>query len=96
MKRIKHRIRRAYGYTDEQIIDHIYSHGQEWAVDAYEMIMEDEDLFWQTMIAVVPLARTPMDKKFGKSLTRYTKELRRNITKMLAPWIEQRRIQAIR
>jgi hypothetical protein len=96
MQRVKHRIRQAYGFTDEQILEHISEYGQQWAIEAYEMIMEDEDRYWQFMVSVMPLARTPMDKKFGKSLTRYAKDLRRSISKALVPWVEEKRIQAIR
>lgn len=96
MKLIKHRIRSAYGYTDAQIVEHILEYGQEWALDSYEMIMEDQDLFWQLSIGIAPISRTPMDKKFGKELTKYTKSLRKNVSRMLIPWVEQRRIEAIR
>jgi len=96
MKRIKHTIRKAYGYTDFDIIEHIGKFGQQWAIDAYESIMEDEDRYWQLMISSLPLARTPMDKKSSKSMGKYAKELQKSISRMLAPWIEQRRIEAIR
>jgi len=96
MERVKHTIRRAYGFTDNQIFDHIAEVGQGWAIDAYEMIMEDEYRFWNLLVSVTPLARTPMDKKFGKELTKYAKQLRKNIGIVIAPWIEERRIEAIR
>ena len=93
---MKHSIRQAYGYTDLQIINHIMESGQEWALDAYEMIMEDRDQHWQLFISSMPLARTPMDKKFGKSLDKYTKELRKRVSRMLVPWVEERRIERIK
>lgn len=96
MKRIKHQIRQAYGFTDEQIYTHIAEQGEEWAYDSYRFIMEDQNVHWQTMMSVMPLARTPQDKKSGKSIVRYSKELRKALEKTFAPWIEQRRIAAIK
>lgn len=96
MQRVKHQIRQAYGYTDDLIYEHILKYGEKWALDSYEMIMEDRNTYWQMMVAVLPIARTPMDKKFGKSLQRYAKDLRKAIEKTFAPWIEQRRIQKIK
>ena len=96
MQRMKHRIRQAYGYTDEQILDHIEEYGDKWAYDSYKYIMEDQVVYWNTLMSVVPLARTPSDKKFAKSLQKYAKDLRKSIEKMLAPWIEKRRIDAIK
>jgi len=54
--------------------------------------MEDEERKWQLLIAAMPVARSPMSKKGGKSLSDYTKKLRRHITDYLTPWIKQRRI----
>jgi len=96
MKRVKHQIRQAYGFTDEQILAHIEEYGEEWALESYRFIMEDKNLYWQTMTAVMPLARTPQDKKFAKSLRTYSKELRKTLEKTFAPWIEQKRIAAIK
>jgi hypothetical protein len=96
LRRIKHRIRIAYGYTDEQILEHIGEYGEDWALDAYRMIMEDEDRYWQLLLSVTPMARTPMDKKSGKALTKAMSTLRKEISKFLAPWIEQERIANIR
>lgn len=96
MQRVKHQIRQAYGYTDEQILDHIELYGDKWAFDAFQYIMEDKAVYWQTLMSVMPLARTPSDKKFSKSLQKYTKDLRASIEKMYAPWIEKRRIAAIK
>lgn len=96
MQRMKHKIRQAYGYTDEQIYNQILRDGGDWAIDAYQLIMEDENTYWQTMIATMPLARTPMDKKFSKSLQTYSKSLRKSIEKVYAPWIEAKRIEAIK
>ena len=96
MQRVKHQIRQAYGFTDAQIYEHIEEYGEEWAYDSFRFIMEDRNVYWQTMMSMMPLARTPSDKKFANSLKRYTKELRSAIEKTFAPWIEQRRIAAIR
>jgi len=96
MQRVKHKIRNNYGFTDEQILDHIQQYGQEWAVESYEFIMEDENTFWQLLTSVAPIARSPMSKKAGKELLRYTKTIRKEIAKALAPWLEERRIQAVR
>ena len=96
MKQVKHQIRQAYGFTDEQIFDHIEKYGEDWAYDSYRFIMEDKVIYWQTMMSVMPIARTPSDKKYGKALVKYSKDLRKSIEKMFAPWIEQRRIEAIK
>jgi len=96
MQRIKHQIRQAYGYTDEQILSHIQEYSEEWAYDSYQFIMEDKVTHWQTLMAVMPLARTPSDKKFSKSLIKYTKDLRKSIELTFAPWMEQKRIEAIK
>lgn len=96
MRRIKHKIRSAYGFTDKEIIDHIAEYGQDWAIEAYEMIMEDENYSWQILLTAIPLGRTPMDKKFGKELGRYSKRLSKNIEQALVPWLEARRVEAIR
>lgn len=60
------------------------------------MILEDEHDNWQLLISTLPMARTPMDKKSGKAMTKYAKELRRNITIAVAPWIEKRRVEKLR
>ena len=96
MRRVKHQIRQAYGYTDEQIIDHIGEYGEEWAIDSYQLIMEDQNMYWQMMVAALPMARTPSDKKYAKSIQRYAKDLRRSIERTFAPWIEHKRIKALR
>jgi len=93
---MKHQIRQAYGFTDEQIYEHIATDGEDWAIEAYEFIMEDRNTYWQMMTAVLPVARTPMDKKGGKALQRYTKQLRLALEKSFAPWINQRRIAKIK
>ena len=96
MKRIKHVIRSAYGYTDRQILDHIVEYGGRWAIDAYRMIQDDKNLEAQMLISIMPVARSPQTKKGGREMSRYIKDLRRGIERGLSPWVEQERIKAIK
>ena len=60
------------------------------------MIMEDEEKNWQLLLAIIPAARTPMDKKSGKALQKWSGKIRREISRFLTPWVEHERIQMIR
>lgn len=97
-----HIIRSAYGYTDAQILEHVREYGIEWLTEATGFINEDtkrdmeqhiELLRW--MVSVAPLARTPMDKKGGRSLDSYSRQLMHALDEAL-PWIAEKKHQAIR
>lgn len=65
-------------------------------MDAYELIMEDEDRYWQLMISALPSARSPQDKKGSKALLKYMNDLRKGITEYLTPWVRARKVEEIR
>lgn len=60
------------------------------------MIMEDEVQSWHFLLSMIPMARTPQDKKSSKSIIKAIKEISKSIRNSLAPWIEKRRIEALR
>ncbi len=97
-----HTIRSAYGWTDEQILDHIKEYGLAWLNETIDLINEDrkraveermDERRW--LVHVLPLARTPMDKKGSKSLDRYAKHLLHALERAM-PWSEETRRARIR
>lgn len=60
------------------------------------MIMEDEAQSWQLLLAMIPMARTPMSKKAGKVIQRAIKQISKSVEKTFTPWVEKERIERIR
>jgi hypothetical protein len=60
--------------------------------------MEDKRQHYTIMGMLMPLARSPMDKKSGKALQQYQKDVERMLSR-LTPWIKgtlsRRRLQAM-
>lgn len=97
-----HRLRSAYGYTDAQILYHVREYGSAWLREALYHINEDEKkhleeeverMRWQ--VHVMPLARTPWDKKGSNSLADLGKTLLKYLDNAL-PWIKEERDRKIR
>lgn len=71
----------------------MFGHG--WLLDAWKTIMEDKVDGYIMDMSLMPLARTPMDKKGAKALERYAKSLRRNFIRM-TPWRQRKATSALR
>lgn len=57
---------------------------------------EDKAEFYRMLANIVPLARTPMDKKGGQNLNKYNKSLNKVIDSF-APWLSSRdHLQSLR
>jgi len=48
--------------------------------------MEGKRFEYALLSSVIPLARTPMDKKGAKAMDKMSKELSKYLTKTLTPW----------
>lgn len=48
-------------------------------------MQEDKADYYKVLMSIAPLARTPMDKKMGKGLEKYARDLERQIDS-LTPW----------
>ena len=59
-------------------------------LSTWKLIQEDKTRFVQDIMMLMPLARTPMDKKGGKSLEKYAKKVGRALEKRM-PWLRTRR-----
>lgn len=80
-----HEIRAVYHFTDDQILDHVELHGTNWVFESWKMIVEDRVRDWRMMVAVAPLSRTPMDKGGASAMTKYAKNLDKQLANAL-PW----------
>lgn len=54
-------------------------------LQAWKFIREDKADHYKTMAALIPLGRTPMDKRGGKALTKYQRDIERSLN-ALTPW----------
>lgn len=92
---ILHEIRRAYGWTDEQILDQVELWGAEWLLETYKFVMEGEQREYKTLAMLAPLHRSPMSKKEADSLKRYSESVHKALDS-LTPWKStmQSRIEA--
>jgi hypothetical protein len=95
-------LRSAYGYTDEQILNHIIEYGTKWIEEAIGFIVDDQKREMEQdvertrwLIHALPLARTPMDKKGGRAMTQYSKRLLNALDEAL-PWKAKEKHDAIR
>lgn len=97
-----HLIRSAYGYTDEEILQHITKYGLSWISEAIGFIIEDrkremeqdvERTRW--LIYALPLARTPTDRSGGNALNSYSRSLLNALDEVL-PWKAKEKHDAIR
>jgi hypothetical protein len=80
-----HNIRSAYGWTDDQILDHAEIYGIADLLNIFKMIQEDKVEQWRMEMNIAPLSRTPMEKKGSSSLKDYEKKLSR-VLDSLVPW----------
>lgn len=90
-----HAFRSAYGWTDNVILGELKRLGGEWFLNAYEAIVDEKADSRNWLMLVMPLARTPGDKKGARSLTRYSKKLRRYLDDS-RPWVKERRDWEVR
>lgn len=70
-------------------MDQVSLFGYDWLEDAWKYIQEDKADQYMFWFNLMPLARTPMDKKAGSSMNRYAKSIERYIKK-IAPWVKDR------
>lgn len=63
-------------------------------METLKLITEDraEDLRWRTQVAV--LSRTPMDRKSGRAMERYSKRLHKVLDDMV-PWARSERTNSL-
>jgi len=80
-----HDLRAAYGWTDEQIIDQVALYGVEWLLETWKYIQEDKIDHYRMLMALMPLARTSMDKKAGSAQQSYSRSLERSLREA-TPW----------
>ncbi len=71
-------------------MDAIENYGGEWLTEVYQYIIEDQKRDLQNTMALLPLARTAMDKDTGKALADYSKTIAKELEKM-TPWVSNRR-----
>ena len=59
--------------------------GEEWFVSCVRKIIEDRTEHKRWSVAVMPLARTPHDKKGARAMQRYARQLHSTLDS-LTPW----------
>lgn len=78
-------------------MDHVGLYGLEWLYDVWKYIQEDKAEYYRITMSLMPLARTPMDRRSGSNLQKYAKQLSKSIDS-IAPWVnkEKRRRENLR
>ena len=79
-------MRKTYGWKEEYMIDLIESKGIGWLNKQFRFIREDEYTKWNIIMNIIPIARTPLSKQVGKSLTKADRQIRENLMRMFTPW----------
>jgi hypothetical protein len=90
-----HVVRRGYGWTDAQIIEHVETWGSDGLFACYKHIVEDRATEWRWMVNAAQAARTPMDKKSGQGLQGYVRKLHKAIDSMV-PWVGSAKIERLK
>ena len=90
-----HAFRSAYGWTDSVSLSELKRLGGEWFLNTHEIIVDEraDDRHW--LMLVMPLARTPGDKKGSRRLTRYSRKLKKYLDAD-RPWVKERKDWEVR
>lgn len=56
-----------------------------WLEETYRLVQQDRRDTFLTMMSLVPIARTPMDKQGGRWLQSYSRDVRKMLFSM-TPW----------
>ena len=90
-----HAFRSAYGWTDDIALRELKRLGGGWFLDTYQIIVDEkfDDRHWLMLVA--PLARTPGSKKGARSVSRYSKKLKKFLEEG-RPWVKEERAWQIR
>lgn len=67
----------------------------EWLQETWRYIQEDKKTEYKMRALIAPLGRTPMDRKSGQSMERYSKRLERMFDDM-TPWDKNSKFNAMR
>jgi hypothetical protein len=62
--------------------------GLDWLYETWKYIQEDKVEQYKILMAVAPMARTPMDKKGAGALRKYIDKLNANLRNAL-PWLKK-------
>ena len=62
-----------------------------WLFQTWRYIREDKIEFYQMLMSIAPVARTPMDKKSSKGLQNYVRKLSRSLESAL-PWKQKKKL----
>jgi len=78
-------VRSVYGWTDDYILDNVEVYGIGWLEEAYKMCREGKQEYYRVMSVLFPLARTAMDRKSGRAMSKYAKQIKKYLVQF-APW----------
>lgn len=90
-----HAFRSAYSWTDDVILSELQRLGGDWFLNAYETIVDEKADDREWLLLVMPLARTPGDKKGARRLTRYSRKLKKYLDAG-RPWVKERKDWEVR
>lgn len=60
--------------------------GSTWLIEAWKKVREDKVEYYRVLAAVLPMARTPMDRKGASALKKYQKQIDKSLDAMV-PWL---------
>jgi hypothetical protein len=66
----------------------VEKYGFGWLEKAFRQIQEEKYLDYQVWMMMLPIARTPQDKKGGKAMEQYAKQVGRAL-ESLVPWLRK-------
>lgn len=64
-------------------------YGMGWLEQQYKLCMEGMRFDYAILTQVIPLARTPMDKKSGKAMEKFAKDVQKALSRILTPWEDE-------
>lgn len=80
--------------TEDEILDQVERHGLGWIEQTWKYIQEDKQEYYARMMALMSLARTPMDEKGASSMRQYANRVERSI-ESIAPWTKKQRSRRV-
>ena len=80
-----HEVRSNYGWTDDYILDNTEVYGTEWLKKNWELCREGFRDKASLLSMLIPMARTPMDKKSARGMQTYAKSVQKSLDS-IAPW----------
>ena len=70
-----HVVRAEYGWTNDEIADHVQLYGISWLDKTVRLIIEDRQSLYSFIASVVPLASTPMSEEAAKAMKEHSNEV---------------------